>query len=239
MALLALVSSAVVGCGGDGSEVRTANTGPCQVTAAPTGPVFDEQLTAATSATAGGQESFDWNQNGSTDDLSFNSSTSSVSVVLESGEVTVEGVRSDFGDELVLAELPGAPTLEYPTESGSPSQAAFEQDRAAPTPAVVADLTGDGLSDLAVVEQGDVTVIVGQPTVGPTSIEVDLTDIDPAVAHWTSGRAAAGMDMPLDQATLVAVGDVNGDGIGDLRVDSYLARSYVPPAFYYGKPCAA
>ena len=63
----------------------------------------------------------------------------------------------------------------------------------------------------------------------------DVADPARSGTSWSNPRVRT--DLPYDEATVVAVGDIDGDGIGDLRVDSYAPRSSVSPAFYLGKPC--
>jgi hypothetical protein len=199
-----------------------------------TGPVFDAGLQASVRETAYSQASFDWNGDGDADRLEFHPGNDSVSVVWAGGQLDVGGVTSDFASDLRSA--PQHEDLAMPGPEGPPSSEAFTNGLAAPTPASVSDVTGDGRPDLAVFESGVLHVVVNEPD--PRSTEMDAGDDSASSRGWTSSRTEAGTDLPLDMATVVPVGDVNGDGIGDLRVDSFSFRGDLESAFFYGKACS-
>lgn len=208
-------------------------TSECTVSSGATGPIFDAELQAAYGDVQPGQREFDWNDDGAPDTLRFEASTDSVIVDHGDGSFTATGVPSDFDAELYGPEVEAGLQLAGP--DGPPSAEAFAAGRAGPTPAAVGDFTGDGRPDLAVLNSGELVVHAASSQDGAESAGRDVADAATSSTSWSSPRLTT--DLPFDEATVVAVGDINGDGIGDLRVDSYAPRASVSPAFYLGKPC--
>jgi hypothetical protein len=204
----------------------------CRVSAEPTGPIFDADYESRFGELQPGPAQFDWNGDGAVDALRFEASTESVVVDHGAGTFVATGVPSDFSD--VLYEIPGVEVEEAGPE-GPPSAAAFSEGRAGPTPAAVEDFTGDGRPDLAVFRDGDLVVHASSGSDAAAAASRDFAAPLEADTSWSNPRTDT--DLPFDDATVVAVGDINGDGVGDLRVDSYAPRSSVSPAFYLGKPC--
>lgn len=205
----------------------------CTVAPGATGPVFDAELELAHGARQPGQPAFDWDGDGAADALRFDRGRQAVVVDHGRGRFRVVGVPSDFGDELYPGAVAAGVELDLPDLNGPPSRAAVLEGRAGPTPAAITDLTGDGQPDLAVYRDGELTVFTatraertGSATAAPSSR---------AGASWSSPRRET--DLPLDVASVVPIGDIDGDGAGDLRVDSYAPRGSFSPAFYFGKPC--
>jgi hypothetical protein len=198
----------------------------------PTGPIFDAGLQSEFGQIQPGQPEFDWNDDGQPDSIRFEASRDSVIVDHGDGSFEATGVPSDFGD--VLYETPGV-VVEEPGPDGPPSREAFLEGRAAPTPAAVADFTGDGRPDLAVFNRGELVVHAtsSQDLTGPATR--DFAAAQAGGTSWSSPRTTT--DLPFDEASVVAVGDIDGDGVADIRVDSYAPRAFVSAAFYLGQPC--
>lgn len=130
------------------------------------------------------QVDFDWDADGASDTLGFDQDAAAIVVTWADGSLTVRGVRSDFaGDPGQPIEPGGDPFLEQPTEAGPPSEASIDADLAAPIPAAVADVTGDGLLDLLVVDEGVASVVVGAGADSAT-VDVDEAAIGTEVAGW-------------------------------------------------------
>lgn len=193
------------------------------------------------------QEGFDWDGDGEADTLAFDQDAGAVRVEWADGTLTVTGVRSDFAGEPGQPVEPGGdPFLEQPTESGPPSEAAVDEGLAAPVPAAVADVTGDGLLDLLVVDRGTASVVVGAGAAS-TGAEVAARAIGTVVPGWRSPpvtpRPPEGVSfdqprVPYDQATIVPRWDLTGDGVADWVIESNLPRALGPVAAYAGRPCA-
>lgn len=248
------VVALTVACGDDdGASVTVAAT-TCTVATDPTGPLltdFGGLLVPPVPPPAGWveppQEGFDWDEDGAPDVLGFDQDAGSVSVTWADGSLTVTGVRSDFSGEPGQPIEPGGePFLEQPSESGPPSESAEAAGTAAPAPAAVADVTGDGLLDLVVAHRGWVTVVVGAGAASAT-VAVDQADVGEAVEGWRNppvvprpptGTVVDQPPVPYDQATVVPRWDLTGDGVDDWVVESHLPRALGPQAAYAGRPCA-
>jgi hypothetical protein len=241
-------------CGDDrGGDAVTAGATTCTVATDPSGPMTtaDGGLLVPPVAAPGEwvdppQQGFDWDGDGAADSLGFDQADGSVSVTWADGALTVTGVRSDFtGEPGQPVEPGGDPFLEQPTESGPPSESAVEDGLAAPIPAAVADVTGDDLLDLIVVDGGTVSVLVGAGA-DSASVSVAQDAIGDEVAGWRNPpivpEAPAGFSqdqpaVPYDQATIVPRWDLTGDGVADWVVESNLPRALGPVTAYAGRPC--
>ena len=80
--------------------------------------------------------------------------------------------------------------------------------------------TGDGRPDLAVFSRGVLVVHASSAQDATGTATRDVAAPAVSATSWASPRTTT--DLPFDEATVVAVGDVNGDGVGDLRVDRVL-----------------
>jgi hypothetical protein len=245
----------VSACGdADGPETGVAQGGPCEVDDAATGPMTTDAgglLTPPVPQPSDWvdppQTGFDWDGDGAGDTLGFDQDAGSVSVTWADGSLTVTGVRSDFAGEAGQPlDENGDPFLEQPNESGPPSESAEDAGLAAPVPAAVADVTGDDLLDLLVVDHGTVSVVVGQGS-DSTTVEVAQEDIGSEVTGWRNPpvvpESPAGFSddqpaVPYDQATILPRWDLTDDGVADWVVQSDLPRALGPQAAYAGKPCA-
>jgi hypothetical protein len=250
---LLLLALGLTACGGDdGTEVTAAAT-TCSVDAEPSGPLttadgalFTPPVAAPDGWVDPPQEGFDWDGDGAPDTLGFDQDAGAIVVTWADGSLTVTGVRSDFTGQPGQPVAPGGdPFLEQPSESGPPSEAAVEAGLAAPVPAAVADVTGDGLLDLLVVDDGTASVVVGAGT-DSASISVAQSAIGTEVEGWRSppvvpegpsGQAFDQPPVPYDQATVVPRWDVTGDDVADWIIESNLPRALGPVTAYAGKPC--
>lgn len=226
-AAIAAVAVALAGCGPGGPadpDERVAASGApprCSSELGPTGPVEALGFDAAPSTDldqaweAPGDGTFDWDGDGTVDRLVVDRGASTVSVEWDEGSFTVTGVRSDFG----------------PDEVDSPV-----------VPATVAEVTGDDHPDLIVAEDGVVAVLAGDGR-APGGGLVPFDEIGTAVPGWSSPPTtveAVGQEpvsVPFATGTVVAMGDVSGDGIDDFRVYSEVRRARGPAAFYEGRRC--
>ena len=241
-------------CGDDDGTSVTAAAPTCTVDAEPSGPLTTEDgalFTPPVAAPAGWvqppQEGFDWDGDGAADTLGFDQDAGAIVVTWADGSLTVTGVRSDFSGQPGQPVEPGGdPFLEQPTESGPPSAEAIDEGVAAPVPAAVADVTGDGLLDLLVVDDGTASVVVGA---GPDSASVSVaqsaigTEVEgwrspPVIPEDPTGQTFDQPPVPYDQATVVPRWDVTGDDVADWVVESNLPRALGPVTAYAGKPCA-
>lgn len=253
--LVVLLAGSVGGLAACGRDER-----PTQVQAGavacdptPTGPLTDEAgglLAPGTPRPDGwqppAQDGFDWDGDGRGDHLAFDQDAATVAVVWAQGSLTVRGVRSDFAGEAGQPVEPGGdPFLDQPTESGPPSPESVAQGTAAPVPAAVADVTGDGRLDLLVVDGGTAAVVAGQGAATPSTV-VRLDQIGEAVPGWRNppvvpvappGFSDDQPPVPYETATVSPRWDLTGDGIDDWVVESILARARGPLAVYAGKPC--
>ena len=245
---------ALSGCGGDGGGSVTAAAATCTVATDPTGPMVTAEgglllppVPAPADWVEPDQVDFDWDADGASDTLGFDQDAGTIVVTWADGSVTVRGVRSDFaGEPGQPIEPDGDPFLEQPTEAGPPSEAAIDADRAAPIPAAVADVTGDGLLDLLVVDEGIASVVVGAGADSAT-VDVDEAAIGIEVAGWRNppvvpvpptGAASDQPPVPYDQATILPRWDLTGDGVADWVIESNLPRALGPQTAYAGQPCA-
>lgn len=254
-ALVFLFFVATLSACGDAEGPDPAAQGtPCEVDDAATGPMTtaDGGLLVPPVAPPGDweqppQEGFDWDGDGAGDTLAFDQAASTVTVTWADGSLTVTGVRSDFaGEPGQPLDEDGDPFLDQPDQQGPPSEASEDAGLAAPTPAAVADVTGDDQLDLLVVQAGTVSVVVGQGADSET-VTVDQADVGSAVAGWRNppitpvappGYSDDQIPVPYDQATIVPRWDLTDDGVDDWIVQSDLARALGPQAAYAGKPCA-
>jgi hypothetical protein len=192
------------------------------------------------------QEGFDWDGDGSGDSLAFDQQAAAVTVSWADGSLTVTDVRSDFAGEAGQPlDENGDPFLDQADEDGPPAEASEDAGTAAPTPAAVADVTGDDQLDLLVIQDGIVSVVVGEGAASATTT-VDQADIGVEVTGWRNppivpvappGYSDDQPAVPYDQATIVPRWDLTGDGVDDWVVQSDLARALGPQTTYAGKPC--
>lgn len=194
---------------------------PCSSELGPTGPVESLGFDAAPSDDldgaweAPGDGTFDWDGDGTVDRLVLDGGASTVSVEWDGGSLTVTGVRSDFG----------------PDEVDSPV-----------VPAAVAEVTGDEHPDLVVAHGGVAAVLAGDGGDGGGGL-VPFGQIGAAVPGWASPPITVEepgqepITVPFATGTVLAMGDVSGDGIGDFRVYSEVRRARGPAAFYEGRRC--
>jgi hypothetical protein len=257
-AAVGAISVAVVltlsACGGGEGPDEAAQAGPCEVDDTASGPMLTD---------AGGllvppvpppsdwedppQEGFDWDGDGAGDTLAFDQAGSTITVTWADGSLTVTGVQSDFAGEAGQPlDEDGEPFLEQPDEEGPPSDEAEDAGLAAPTPAAVADVTGDGRLDLLVADGGVVSVVVGDGSDAVTT-SVAQAEIGTSVRGWRNPPVVPASPgelsddqpaVPYDQATIVPRWDLTGDGVDDFVVQSDLPRALGPQAAYAGKPCA-
>ena len=252
VAVLGLTTSA---CGDDdgGSGAVTAGATTCAVDPGPSGPLTTDQgglfvppVPAPADWVDPPQEGFDWDRDGEPDLLGFDQDQGTITVTWADGSLTVSGIRSDFsGQPGQPVEPDGDPFLEQPTEQGPPSEESVEDALAAPIPAAVADVTGDGLLDLIVVDDGTASVVVGAGEASAT-VSVTQSAIGTEVTGWrnppvvpvpASGDTSDQPWVPYDQATVVPRWDLTGDGVADWVIESNLPRALGPVAAYAGKPC--
>ena len=245
---------ALTACGDEDGPGASAQAGPCEVDSAASGPMITD---------AGGllvppvappsdwedppQEGFDWDDDGAGDTLAFDQESAAVTVTWADGSLTVTGIQSDFAGEAGQPlDEDGDPFLDQPDENGPPSDESEEAGLAAPTPAAVADVTGDDRPDLLVIDGGVVSVVVGDGADAET-VSVAQADIGTDVTGWRNppivpdgyGEISADQPaVPYDQATIVPRWDLTDDGVDDFVVQSDLPRALGPQAAYAGKPCA-
>ncbi len=251
---LVVLALGLTACGGDDSTAVTAAATTCAVDPGPSGPLTTEDgafFTPPVAAPDGWvdppQESFDWDSDGAPDTLGFDQDAGAIMVTWADGSLTVTGVRSDFAGQPGQPVEPGGdPFLEQPTENGPPSEEAVDDGLAAPVPAAVADVTGDGLLDLLVVDDGTASVVVGAGA-DSASVSVAQSAIGTEVVGWRSppvvpedpsGQTFDQPPVPYDQATIVPRWDLTGDGVADWVIESNLPRALGPVTAYEGKPCA-
>lgn len=249
-----LLAFGLTACGGDDGTAVTAAAPTCSVDSAASGPLTTEDGALFTPPVAAPddwvdppQEDFDWDGDDAADSLGFDQAAGTIVVTWADGSLTVTGVRSDFtGEPGQPVEPGGDPFLEQPTESGPPSEDATEEGLAAPVPAAVADVTGDGLLDLLVVDDGIASVVVGAGA-DSASVSVAQSAIGTEVEGWRnppvvpadpSGTTFDQPPVPYDQATIVPRWDVTGDDVADWVIESNLPRALGPVTAYAGKPCA-
>jgi hypothetical protein len=251
---LLVLALGVGACGGDDGTAVTAAATTCEVDTGASGPMLTEDGALFTPPVAAPedwadppQEGFDWNGDGVPDTLGFDQDTGAIVVTWADGSLTVTGVRSDFAGQAGQPIEPGGdPFLEQPTEAGPPSEEAVEDGLAAPIPAAVADVTGDGLLDLLVVDDGTASVVVGagassaSVSVAQSAIGTEVTGwrSPPVVPEDPSGQAHDQPPVPYDQATIVPRWDITGDDVADWVIQSNLPRALGPITAYAGKPCA-
>lgn len=241
-------------CGDDGGTAVTAAATTCTVDTGGSGPLTTEEgalfvppVPAPDDWIDPPQQDFDWDEDGRPDTLGFDQEGQMVAVTWADGSLTVTGVRSDFtGEPGQPVEPGGDPFLEQPTEAGPPSEESIEDGLAAPVPAAVADVTGDGHLDLLIVDDGTASVVVGA---GPDSASISVAQaaIGQAVEGWRnppivprdpSDPTFDQPAVPYDQATIVPRWDLTGDGVADWVIESNLPRALGPIVAYAGKPCA-
>jgi hypothetical protein len=240
-------------CGdGEGSD-EAAQASPCEVDAEATGPMLTDAgglLVPPVAPPADWedppQEGFDWDGDGSGDTLAFDQEGAAVSVTWADGSLTVTGVQSDFAGEAGQPlDEDGEPFLDQPDEDGPPSDESEDAGLAAPTPAAVADVTGDDRLDLLVIDGGVVSVVVGDGSESET-VTVAQADIGTAVRGWRNPPVVPASPgdfsddqpaVPYDQATIVPRWDLTDDGVDDFVVQSDLPRALGPQTAYAGKPC--
>ena len=180
LVLLALV---LAGCGDEDGSAVTAAATTCAVDRDASGPLTTEAGALFVPPVAQPadwleppQEAFDWDADGAPDTLGFDQDAGAVVVTWADGSLIVTGIRSDFAGQPGQPVEPGGdPFLDQPTESGPPSPESVEEGLAAPIPAAVADVTGDGLLDLLVVDDGTASVVVGA---GADSASVSVAQSD-------------------------------------------------------------
>ena len=249
--LLVLTLSA---CGDAEGPEPVGQAGACVVDTEPSGPM----ITAAGGLlvppvpppadwTEPPQAGFDWDLDGAGDELAFDQRGASVTVTWADGSLTVTGVRSDFAGEAGQPlDEDGEPFLDQPGPEGPPAEASQDAGLAAPIPAAVADVTGDGELDLLVIDEGVLSVVVGQGTEATGEVSVAQaaigTDLDgwrnpPVVPEAPDGFSDDQPPVPYDEATILPRWDLTGDGVDDVVVQSDLARALGPQAAYAGKPC--
>ena len=250
---LLLLALALGACGGDDGTSLTAAATTCTVGPDATGPMVTPEgglllppVAAPANWVEPDQVAFDWDADGAPDTLGFDQDAATIVVTWADGSLTVRGVRSDFAGEPGQPVEPGGdPFLEQPTEAGPPSEDSIEADLAAPIPAAVADVTGDGLLDLIVVDEGVASVVVGAGADAAT-LDVDEAAIGTEVTGWRnppvvpvppSGAAADQPPVPYDQATVLPRWDLTGDGVADWVIESNLPRALGPQTAYAGQPC--
>jgi hypothetical protein len=240
-------------CGDADGPGAGAQGGPCDVDGDASGPMLTDTggLLVPPVAPPSGwedppQEGFDWDGDGAGDTLAFDQQGAAVTVTWADGSLTVTGVQSDFAGEAGQPlDEDGEPFLAQPDEDGPPSEASEEAGLAAPTPAAVADVTGDDQLDLLVIDGGIVSVVVGRGAASET-VSVAQADIGTVVAGWrnppvvpqSAGELSDDQPaVPYDQATIVPRWDLTEDGVDDFVVQSDLPRALGPQAAYAGKPC--
>ncbi len=246
--MFALATTACGG-GGEGGDVTTAAVA-CAVDPGSSGPLTTADggllippVPAPADWVEPAQDGFDWDLDGAADALAFDQDAGEIRVEWADGSLTVTGIRSDFaGEPGQPLEPDGDPFLDQPTESGPPP----DGPRAAPVPAAVADVTGDGALDLLVVDDGTASVVVGAGDTA-TTVTVSQGAIGDEVPGWRSppvtpvpppGYSDDQIPVPYDQATVVPRWDLTGDGIDDWVIESNLPRALGPATAYAGKPCA-
>jgi hypothetical protein len=100
----------------------------------------------------------------------------------------------------------------------------------------IGDVDGDGVIDIAVGATGDDTGGISCGAIWIVYLNADgSAKGQTKIANGSGGLALDNVDF--FGTSIASLGDIDGDGIGDLRVDSYAPRSSVSPAFYLGKPC--
>jgi len=151
---------------------------------------------------------FDWNQDGTADELVVRDDR--VVVRWAAGELAVTGVRTDWY------------TRPYADESGRVAKMEGEEGKVYSdrhTPAAVGDVTGDGLVDLVVSNLGHTSVLIGAGA-GASSGEVTFGDLGINSKGWHSPpvKAPNGAFVPYAIADVEVIWDVNGDGARDFAV---------------------
>jgi len=178
--------------------------------------------------------SFDWNEDGTADQLIVGDPVGTVRIDWGSGSIVVRGVRTEFTDTIY-------------DSAGNAHALLTRADEV--KPAGVADVTGDGHLDLAVLNDGQLNVLTGS---GPSSSSVDVafSDLGRTTLGWQNSpqnllnavdleRATEDISYPVPTpiSSINFVGDLTGDGIADLMAFAVLERGTGPIAFYAGTPC--
>jgi hypothetical protein len=177
---------------------------------------------------------FDWNEDGTPDRLVVGDPVGTVRVEWGSGSIVVRDVRTTFTDTVFDSE-------------GNAHALLTRADEV--QPAGVADVTGDGHLDLAVLDDGQMNVLAGS---GPSSssMEVGFGDLGRTTLGWQNPPenllnavdaepAIEGISYPVPTpiSSINFVGDLTGDGVADLMAFAVLERGTGPIAFYAGTPC--
>jgi len=168
------------------------------------------------------QSGFDWDQDGTGDELTIADGT--VVVSWATGLVSVIGVNTSF------RSVPDLDGNEY------------RVSEKVPVPAAVGDVTGDGWLDLVVTNRGVVSVLAGSGTLSGGFYQFD--QIGTTTPGWrseplrlTDFRPTRNL-VPFPNASVSVQWDLTGDDVNDYVAKSTVDRSSGPIVFYAGTRCS-
>lgn len=165
------------------------------------------------------QQGFDWDQDGTQDQLRIEDGT--VTIAWSTGTLVINGVITSLAS--------------VQDRNGT----TFNASERHPVPAAVGDVTGDGWLDLLVANSGTISVLAGSGAADAG--EVSFWDIGTTTLGWTSEPISI-LDtprglVPWPNSTVSVLWDFTGDGVNDFLASGALDRSSGPQIYYSGTPC--